>query len=705
MISVLVAGFTSIAVQIILLREFLVVFNGNELVYGIILANWMLLTGIGSYLGRRTDKTVNPYLALVNIQLSMAILPVIITFLLSYLRSTVITPGRMLSVIEVYYSSFVLLLPFCLLSGYLFTLLSSAFSREEKVNRTGKVYGFESLGSMAGGAVFNFFLVYFLNTYQSLTVIMAVNLLAACYTSLLILKGRWKYAIPLLSGICILAMILSGLEGRTLAYQYRDQEVVDHQETPYGKLVVTRTGDQLNLYENGVVLFTTNDIAMVEESVHYAMIQHRNPRNVLLIGGGMTGMLSEVEKYNVERVDYVEINPRVVRMGEELIGPVRDTLVQIYYRDARLFVRKTSETYDVVLINLPEPSTAHFNRYYSVEFFEALRKKLRTGGIVCTGLPSSANYMSGEALKANSVLYNTLRSVFPQVIMIQGRKNFYLASDSALTYRVTARIDTLGFNNIYVNAYYVNDDLIKARGEQALATLDRNAGIDRDLRPLAYYHQLRLWLSYFHTGLTMPVIIILVIFLICVVTFKPVSLGLFTGGFTSASLEFILIIVFQIIYGYVYQMTGVIIMTFMGGLALGSLVVYRLIRRQDIRTYALILLSLAGFCLLLPLLLPGMAALQGQAVIIHAVFLMLILVFSVLVGIQFKMATLLTSLSPGKLAGTFYAADLIGSAFGALLMAAILLPLLGVSSACLILGVMNLLAAVNVHFRRGGYNT
>ncbi len=49
---VLSLGFTSTITQIILLREFLSVFYGNELVIGIILGNWMIITGIGSYLGK-----------------------------------------------------------------------------------------------------------------------------------------------------------------------------------------------------------------------------------------------------------------------------------------------------------------------------------------------------------------------------------------------------------------------------------------------------------------------------------------------------------------------------------------------------------------------------------------------------------------------------------------------------------------------------
>jgi spermidine synthase len=54
--SVIILGFTSIITQIVLIREFFSVFNGNELVTGIFLANWMLLTGAGAYFGKTLKK-------------------------------------------------------------------------------------------------------------------------------------------------------------------------------------------------------------------------------------------------------------------------------------------------------------------------------------------------------------------------------------------------------------------------------------------------------------------------------------------------------------------------------------------------------------------------------------------------------------------------------------------------------------------------
>ena len=56
-VAILVKGFSGLVAQILLLRELLIVFSGNELSIGIILANWLILGAFGSYvLGRRAEK-------------------------------------------------------------------------------------------------------------------------------------------------------------------------------------------------------------------------------------------------------------------------------------------------------------------------------------------------------------------------------------------------------------------------------------------------------------------------------------------------------------------------------------------------------------------------------------------------------------------------------------------------------------------------
>jgi spermidine synthase len=147
--AVLASGLTSIITQILLLRECLSVFCGNELVMGIVLANWMILTGTGSFLGKLSEKVKEKEKLLTVLLIFTAGLPIATVFLLHYLRNIVFPVGGMIGVIESVYSSFVLLIPYCLVAGFLFSLLAQIVSRES--NLIAKVYSLEAVGSVAGG--------------------------------------------------------------------------------------------------------------------------------------------------------------------------------------------------------------------------------------------------------------------------------------------------------------------------------------------------------------------------------------------------------------------------------------------------------------------------------------------------------------------------------------------------------------------------
>ncbi|GAI22115.1 unnamed protein product, partial [marine sediment metagenome] len=149
-LPIVVLGISAIITQIILLREFLSVFYGNELVIGIILANWMLLTGAGSYLGKFSDRIKNKVHFITFSLIFIAILPIITVFLLSSLRNIVFPVGSMISIISILYSSFILLMPYCLLSGFLFTLFCNVVSEKYQSNLINKVYSYEAIGSIAG---------------------------------------------------------------------------------------------------------------------------------------------------------------------------------------------------------------------------------------------------------------------------------------------------------------------------------------------------------------------------------------------------------------------------------------------------------------------------------------------------------------------------------------------------------------------------
>ncbi len=92
--ALLALGITSIATQIVLLREFLSVFYGNELVIGIVLANWLILTGVGSLLGRFSERWAASHSAIAFALVGLGVLPLATVALLRFLRNIVFTPGE-----------------------------------------------------------------------------------------------------------------------------------------------------------------------------------------------------------------------------------------------------------------------------------------------------------------------------------------------------------------------------------------------------------------------------------------------------------------------------------------------------------------------------------------------------------------------------------------------------------------------------------
>ena len=170
--GVILLGFVALSTQIILLREFLTFFNGNELVIGIILANWMLITGLGAYLGKHIGNDHNRLHYILFFLSLLAFIPTISVLVLHFAWHSFFSPGMMAGISQVFFYSLLILSPFCIVSGILFTLFAKQESLSLKENKIGDVYAWESLGSLIGGLVLNFILIWVFTTFQSLFLIM-----------------------------------------------------------------------------------------------------------------------------------------------------------------------------------------------------------------------------------------------------------------------------------------------------------------------------------------------------------------------------------------------------------------------------------------------------------------------------------------------------------------------------------------------------
>jgi spermidine synthase len=678
--------------QVVFVREFMSVMSGNELVLGVMMAAWLLLTALGAFAGRKIpEKGFSPGKGWLMVS-ALPVLMMATIALLYWLKQLLFPPGTLAGIGAVVAGAFLLLYPVCFLSGYLFIRLSSQYSGAKGGNFLGAAYAAESVGSLAGGLLFSLVLIFVFDSFQGLGLLTALILLAGIW-----LRPSKTFQRFLLGGTAVL--ILAGIFlFKPMLFlkekMFPNQQIVSDRSTPYGDLVVTRQAGQLNFYESNNLQFYTDNLMVNEEAVHFVMAQHLSPKNILLVSGGISGMIDEILKYNVDKITYLEVNPAMVKRWKELSGTGKfPPQVEFVARDIRVFLQTNKTKYDVILLNLPPPSTLGTNRFYTSGFFDLVKQHCLPASVVCTSLPSTANYAEGDELKVNSSLWATLGQHFSNRLVLQGEKNYFLASEGPLSPGVASLVLTKGIQNEYVNADYFSDELMKQRSEQLMAEFSAPAKVNTDFAPVMFIRQVFHWLNLFGASYTLIAGIPILCFLFLFFRMNAITTGVYVGGFSAASLEVLLMFVFQSQFGSLYIAIAIFFTVFMGGLAAGSWWGNRIKPQPDKNIYFRLQLCIAAFSFLLPLAILLISNITFAAVVSRTLFYLLVFALSVMVGFEFYLAARLQPASIRQTSALNYSSDLAGSAFGAFLTTLVLIPLLGVVYTCFVVAGLNLFSA------------
>ena len=758
-------GLASVMTQLALMRELLCAFAGNEMVLGIALGLWLLLTGLGTSLGRTADKLRNPLAVLFTAQIFIAVIPLAQVFAVRALRNVVFVRGAEVGVTGTILGAAVLLLPFCIVAGYTLTLACSILNRLGDASGAGRVYIADSLGSVAGGALFSFVLVRFLDHIALLAVPALLNLAAAVWLgraggqhfpsdTMATLERRppvrrvsektqdLPCRRPALREIFILTLVagiaafvwLGHSDALSTALQFPGQNVLFRANSPYGRLVVTESGGETNFIENGIAIVSTPNVEQVEEATHYGMSQRPDARRVLLVSGGVAGVAKEILKYNVAGVDCVELDPLVIETGRRFLPEhFADPRIHVIATDARQFVRQTTNRYDVVILALPDPSTAQLNRFFTVEFFSGVKRVLADGGVLSFALGRYENYVSPELAQLLASAHRSLKQSFANILVLPGGRVFFLASDGPLHGDIAARVEAQGVSTKLVNRHYLDAMLTADRMADIQRALSQPAALNQDFSPMLYYYHLRHWMSQFTLSFGVLQTVLLLLLLVYLIRLRGPALVLFASGFAGSALEIVLLLAFQVLCGSVYHQVGVIVTVFMAGLALGAVMANReafyfsgdvslgvrssAFRRpgtieppeggtpnqRQARCLSHLAFTIAGFAALLPLLLFSLNRLSNAVpafVVIQAVIALLTLILAVLVGAQFPLANRLQFDGTATGASRLYTADFVGASLGALLASTLLIPLVGVMGVCLLTAALNALAGGILFWRK-----
>jgi len=528
-ISLLIMGLSGIIAQIILLRELLVSFQGNELTLGIILANWLILEAFGSFfIGKTVERTSRKMETFVLLQLIFSLAFPLVLYLSRILKNLLLTiPGEALGLGPIFTSSFLILLPVAIPHGALFTYGSRLYAQSFRGEAAsiGKVYVFETIGTIFGGLGITYLLIPYLNSFEIAFLLSLINSLVSAF---LLWPGRhflpftfkttllgFSFLLSLLYAIVLVSPIAGEVHGSSIQSQWKKMGVIHNGNSIYGNITVTKREEQFTFFMNGVPALTTPvpDIAFIEDLIHFPMLLHEKPDSILILSGGAGGMIHEILKHPVTRIDYAELDPLLLKLVRQYSTPLTQSelsnpKVTIHSVDGRFFILRTPERFDVVFIGVPAPQDLQANRFFSSEFFSFAKQKMNPHAILVLFLPGSLTYMSKELRDLNACILDTLKTVFPYVKIIPGDINFYLASTSKEVATVTTeemnrRLKARHVETKLISRNYL-DDRLQGRWLEWYSQSMMGAGthINSDFRPLGVFYGLSYWNALFSPYLT-----------------------------------------------------------------------------------------------------------------------------------------------------------------------------------------------------------
>ena len=168
--------------------------------------------------------------------------------------------------------------------------------------------------------------------------------------------------------------------------------------TPYQEITLFENANfGTVLLLDGMVMTTDLDAAYYHEFlVHPAITAHPNPKEVLVIGGGDGGTVTEITRYRqVERITMVEIDREVVEVGQsyfpDLSQGLADSRLDLRFEDGAQFMQKTDHEYDIIIVDGSDP-VGPAKALFSSEFLHASYRHLKPGGIFVTQSESPLYY-------------------------------------------------------------------------------------------------------------------------------------------------------------------------------------------------------------------------------------------------------------------------------------------------------------------------
>jgi len=302
-------------------------------------------------------------------------------------------------------------------------LMEGDFSLRENISN---VLSLDYLGALVATLLFPFVLLPFLGIFRGSLVVALLNFFVALLCLWYFkawLKPRGQSFLKGLAGSLLLLDLVLFFNSKSLLHSwesslYQDR-VIFSEQSPYQKIVLTKNRDDLRLFLDGNLQFSSQDEYRYHEAlIHIPLSLAARPEEVLILGGGDGLAVRELLKYpKVRGIDLVDLDRAITELAQQHPrfleynqGSLSNRKVTIHNQDAFRFLEKGTKQYQVIFADLPDPKNVSLSRLYSKEFDRLIEQRLAPGGIFVTQATSPF-----FARKAFWSIKRTLSEVFPHV--------------------------------------------------------------------------------------------------------------------------------------------------------------------------------------------------------------------------------------------------------------------------------------------------
>ena len=361
------------------------VLGDSVLQFSTVIGSYLFAMGIGSYLSRFFERQLPAHF--LRIELLVALIGGALPALLFIANAYV--PGAFR----------LLLYGMVLLVGTLVGLEIPLVMRILKRNvdlkdLVSQVLTFDYLGALAVSVAFPLLLVPQLGLIRTGLLFGLMNAGVALWALWLFRHELRAFAWHALACVLSFGVLAAGFAAAeqitTLAEdKFYQERIVVAASSPYQRIVVTQGRAGHRLFLNGNLQFTERDEYRYHEAlVHPVMAAHGAPRNVAVLGGGDGMAVREILKYpGVENITLVELDPNMTRLfasDPALVrlngGSLKSPKLRVVNTDAFQWLQDTQETFDVVIVDFPDPTNFSIGKLYTNSFYALLEQRLAASG-------------------------------------------------------------------------------------------------------------------------------------------------------------------------------------------------------------------------------------------------------------------------------------------------------------------------------------